>query len=149
MTMGQMLLVLLASVLFATISLSINNSIFLQSELVVDQMLQLQAQKIADRFHQKIDAELLGDVFPFDNLPTEIATYDSVFVIRQGELDQATFSINFQSNFCDSSGDVASPDPDFQRVDIRITTTGSRGKVLRVGTQNDPVFKVYGRLGIY
>lgn len=107
MSMGQMLLVLLASVLFATLSLSVNNGIFLQSELVVDQMLQLQAQKIADRFHQKIDAELLGDVFPFDSLTNEIAAYDSVFVIRQGELDQANFSINFQSNYCDSSGDTS------------------------------------------
>ena len=55
----QMLLVLLALALFSTMLLNTYNIMLDQSALVYDNMHYLQGQKIADRYFQRIESELL------------------------------------------------------------------------------------------
>ena len=57
----QMLLVLLALALFSTMLLNHYNILVDQSVLVYNNLRYLQGQKIADRYFQKIDAELMGN----------------------------------------------------------------------------------------
>ncbi len=64
----QMILVLIALALFSTLLLNTYNIMLDQSAMIYDNILYLQGQKIADRYFQKIEAELNLtelDYFPY------------------------------------------------------------------------------------
>ena len=76
----QMLLVLLAVILFSTVFLGTFNGIFMHNEIMFEGAYRLQAQKIADYFFQRVDTDLLHAQTDGDgttNFSSVFATYSS------------------------------------------------------------------------
>jgi len=72
---GQMLLVLLAMILFSTILLTMYNNIDMQMRVIERTKTQLQGQKLADRYFQKIETELIGNVLTFSQVHSTYSSF--------------------------------------------------------------------------
>lgn len=133
--MIQMLLALLAIVLFSTILITMYTNLFDQAEIVYKGMYHLQGLKIADRYYQQISAEILGDYDKFDSLQVDYSNFSAVDTINN-----IVYNINIQSSYCDSSGGAPSPsDTLYQRLDIRIWCEPSGFDTLYIGTTENPI----------
>jgi len=80
MTNVQTFLVLLASILFSTVILSVNNNLVYQSRMISYQMIRLQALKISELYFDKIESEVVSITYPFDDLDSNYDNVDSTFV---------------------------------------------------------------------
>jgi len=140
----QMLLVLLALALFSTMLLNTYNIMLDQSAMVYDNMLYLQGQKIADRYFQKIEAELLGDppVFYFTQIH---ANYSNISETRT--VNNVIYNIQVKSAYCDSLGNTPYSDTLFQKLDVRINCLSTTLDTLYIGTLNSPFSKVFFNRG--
>lgn len=141
---NQMLLVLLALALFSTIMLNMYNLVLDDAKIVYNNILYSQGQKIADRYFQKIEAELLGDnpVLEFDEV---ISSYNNLQASET--VGTANYQINLSSTYCDSLGSTSHPDSSYIKVDVRMNCISSAGDTLFIGTQNNPFSKVFFELG--
>lgn len=152
---NQMLLVLLAAVLFSTVILYTYDHVFTQRELVYNGMYMLQGQKIADSLFQRIESDLLQSVFV--NLPeysymskfthtfTNYTTYSSPVA---KDIDGIVYNIMMTSNSCDSLGNTASPSADFQRIDVSINCCPNGTDTLYIGTPTNPLTRIYSASGM-
>jgi len=152
---NQMLLVLLAAVLFSTVILYTYDHVFTQRELVYNGMYMLQGQKIADSLFQRIESDLLQTVF--ENRPefaymtkfayvfTNHTTYSTPV---SKTIDGITYDIMLTSAACDSVGNTASPSADYQRIDIRINCCPNGSDTLYIGTASNPLTRVYTASGM-
>ncbi|MCK4654147.1 MAG: hypothetical protein KAU01_06855 [Candidatus Cloacimonetes bacterium] len=140
----QMLLVLLTIVLLSTILLNTFNVLLNQAGIVYNGMLYLQGQKIADRFFLKIEAELIGDppVTTFSSIQTTYNNFNTSMSINS-----VLYSININSNYCDSLGNVSYPDSSYQRVDIVMSCSSVTMDTLYIGTQSNPFSEVFFDIG--
>ena len=141
----QMILVLLALVLFSTLLLNTYNIMLDQSAMIYDNMHYLQGQKIADRYFQKIEAELLGNP-PIHYFGEILSTY-SGGVDETMNVNNVTYNINIVSAYCDSVGANPSADTLYQKVDIRINCLSTSLDTLYIGTLNSPLSKVFFNRG--
>ncbi|RLD65982.1 MAG: hypothetical protein DRI84_05780 [Bacteroidetes bacterium] len=120
------------------------NIVFNQSSMVYDNLLFLQGQKIADRYFQKIESELLGDppVHYFSKIETDYSNIDTTMTVNN-----VIFNINLDSNYCDSLGaSLVFPnlnDTLYQKLDIRINCLSTSLDTLYIGTLNSPFSKVF------
>ena len=137
----QMILVLLALALFSTLLLNTYNIMLDQSAMIYDNILYLQGQKIADRYFQKIEAELLGNP-PIHYFSQIYSTY-SGGVNETMVIDNVTFNINIISAYCDSLGANPSADTLYQKVDIRINCLSTSLDTLYIGTALTPIDKLF------
>lgn len=137
----QMILVLLALALFSTLLLNTYNIMLDQSSMIYDNMLYLQGQKIADRYFQKIEAELLGN--PPINYFSHIYSAYSGGVNETMVVDNVTYNINIISAYCDSLGANLSADTLYQKVDIQMNCLSTSSDTLYIGTANSPLSKVF------
>jgi len=137
----QMILVLLALVLFSTLLLNTYNIMLNQSDMIYDNMLYLQGQKIADRYFQKIEAELLGN--PPINYFSHIYSNYSAGVQETMMVNNVTYDISIRSAYCDSSGVNPSADTLYQRVDIKMKCLSTSLDTLTIGTAQFPISKVF------
>lgn len=137
----QMILVLLALVLFSTLLLNTYNIMLDQSAMIYDNILYLQGQKIADRYFQKIEAELLGN--PPINYFSQIYSNYSGGVNETMVVDNVTYNINIVSAYCDSLGANPSADTLYQKVDIQMNCLSTSLDTLYIGTSNSPFSKVF------
>lgn len=140
----QMLLVLLALALFSTMLLNTYNIMLDQSALVYDNMHYLQGQKIADRYFQRIEAELLGDppVFYFSQI---YSTYLSLSETKT--VNNVIYNIQINSTYCDSLGNTPYADTLYQKVDVRMNCLSTSMDTLYIGTLNSPFSKVFFNRG--
>jgi len=140
-----MLLVLLALALFSTIMLNMYNLVLDDAKIVYNNILYTQGQKIADRYFQRIESELLGDnpVIEFDDV---ISNYNNLQADET--IGSANYQINLSSTYCDSLGNISYPDTSYIRVDVRMNCISSAGDTLFIGTQNNPFSKVFFEIGI-
>jgi len=140
----QMLLVLLALALFSTMLLNTYNIMLDQSALVYDNMHYLQGQKIADRYFQRIEAELLGDppVFYFSQI---YSTYTNLSETKT--VNNVIYNIQIKSTYCDSLGNTPYADTLYQKVDIRMNCLSTSMDTLYIGTLNSPFSKVFFNRG--
>ena len=140
----QMLLVLLALALFSTMLLNTYNIMLDQSALVYDNMLYLQGQKIADRYFQRIEAELLGDP-PVSYFSRIYSNYSNVSETMT--VNNVIFSIQINSTYCDSLGNTPCADTLYQKVDVRMNCLSTSMDTLYIGTLNSPFSKVFFNRG--
>ena len=139
-----MLLVLLALALFSTMLLNTYNIMLDQSALVYDNMHYLQGQKIADRYFQRIEAELLGDppVLSFSRIHE---TYLSLSETKT--VNNVIYNIQINSTYCDSLGNTPYADTLYQKVDVRMNCLSTSLDTLYIGTLNTPFSKVFFNRG--
>lgn len=142
MTNVQTFLVLLASILFSTVILSVNNNLVYQSRMISYQMIRLQALKISELYFDKIESEVVSITYPFDDLDSNYDNVDSTFVINN-----VFYQTKITTNYCDITGDTLNVSPNYQRVDIRILVN-YQSQRLEIGTQNSPLSKVFIKLGV-
>ncbi|MDA3813061.1 MAG: hypothetical protein PF570_02285 [Candidatus Cloacimonetes bacterium] len=140
----QMLLVLLALALFSTMLLNTYNIMLDQSAMVYDNMLYLQGQKIANRYFQRIESELLGDppVFYFTQIHSN---YSNISETRT--VNNVIYNIQVISTYCDSLGNTPYSDTLFQKLDVRINCLSTTMDTLYIGTLNSPFSKVFFNRG--
>ena len=137
----QMVLVLLALALFSTLLLNTYNIMLDQSAMIYDNILYLQGQKIADRYFQKIEAEMLGS--PPINYFSQIYSTYSGGVNETMVIDNVTYNINIYSEYCDSLGANSSFDTLYQKIDIRMNCLSTSLDTLYIGTSNFPISKLF------
>ena len=140
----QMLLVLLALALFSTMLLNTYNIMLDQSALVYDNMLYLQGQKIADRYFQRIEAELLGDppVSYFFRIHSNHSNLSETMTVNN-----VIFNILINSTYCDSLGNTPYADTLYQKIDVRMNCLSTSMDTLYIGTLNSPFSKVFFNRG--
>ena len=140
----QMLLVLLALALFSTMLLNTYNIMLDQSTLVYDNMHYLQGQKIADRYFQKIEAELIGDP-PVSHFSVIHSTY--LDLSETMTVNNVIYNVQINSTYCDSLGNTPYADTLYQKVDVRMNCLSSSMDTLYIGTLNTPFSKVFFNRG--
>ena len=138
---------LIASSLFSTLLLNTYNIMLDQSAMIYDNILYLQGQKIADRYFQKIEAELLGNP-PINYFSQIHSTYSGSGGVNETMVvDNVTYNINIISAYCDSLGANSSTDTLYQKVDIRMNCLSTSLDTLYIGTSNSPFSKVFFNRG--
>ena len=140
----QMLLVLLALALFSTMLLNTYNIVLDQSAMVYDNMLYMQGQKIADRYFQRIEAELMGDppIFYFSAINANYSNLSETMTVNN-----IIYSIQINSTYCDSLGNTPYADTLYQKVDVRMNCLSTSLDTLYIGTLNSPFSKVFFNRG--
>jgi hypothetical protein len=121
------------------------NLVLDDAKIVYNNMQYSQGQKLADRYFQQLEAELLGkdpvksffDAYTYFNNFTESDT-----------IGGTVYNVLISSAWCDSLGNTANPDSSYIRVDVRMNCISPAGDTLFIGTQNDPFSKVYFDTGI-
>ena len=136
-----MILVVLGIMLFNTTLISTYNILSDQTVIIYRRMCLMQGLEYTDRYFQKIDAENISEDFTFSEIHNtyKYGYNDSL------NINDILYHINIRSNYCDDSGDTLNPHPDsiFQRVDIRVWFKSYVSDTLRVGTQTEPISKVF------
>ncbi len=139
MSYGQIFLILLAMILFSTIYLTTYNSLYDQADLAYKGMYLLNGQKVTDRYFQKIEANLLGQIMPFDAIQS---TYNNQ--IDSVTIGDFTYYADFSTTPCTMTGaDTTTTDPEFLRIDISIWAVHPDGDTLWIGTPEHPISKVF------
>jgi hypothetical protein len=135
-----MLLVLLALALFSTMLINTYNVVLDQSGMVYDNILFLQGQKIANRYFQRIEAELLGDppIFNFSAINSIYSNMSEILTVND-----IIYNVQINSVYCDSLGNSPSADTLFQRVDIQMNCLSTTMDTLYIGTLAFPFSKVF------
>jgi hypothetical protein len=118
MNLGQMLLVLLAIVLFSTLILGIYNAMSNQVEMAARNVFYTQGLYYADLVFQRIESQLLHDQtdFDFDGLITNIQTYE----IEDMVIGDARYGMTLTASYCTPFGVIAAGPTDHIRVFARI-----------------------------
>jgi hypothetical protein len=134
---GQMLLVLLAIVLFSTIIVSTRSNMATQNELLYDNMYRLQGLRVANKFFQEIESLMIGQILTFAELNSTYTNYTQTITV-----DDVNYHNTIDMFYCDDSGNITNdPDSEFQLIEIKINTT-PLGKTLHIGTDDNPLSKV-------
>ena len=149
---NQMLLVLLAAVLFSTVVLYTYDHIFTQRELVYNGMYMLQGQKIADSLFQRIGCEFLSATFDnattFESVATSYVTYSSADTIT---IDGISYNVMLASYNSSQFGNILSPFSlpyNYRRIDIWIDCSPNGTDVISIGTAANPLTKIYANNGM-
>jgi hypothetical protein len=137
MNTGQMLMVMVALILFTSLIVNSINNISDQNEIIYKGHYMLQGHKIVERYFEKIEAELLGGVSTFDEVLENYADYNTTLTV-----ENVDYEVGIVTNLCDNTGNIGNPQADFQRVDIRIQCD-YMGEVLQVGTNLEPLSKIF------
>ena len=144
MNTGQMLLVMLAIVLFSTIIIATYNNLFTILYMAYEAMYQMQAYKIVDRIFQEIDAMNVSNFKTLEEIKNEYIIVDSVLTINNVD-----YIIKTTPNWCDQyGGDLPLTDTlyNYQRIDIIIYCEVGND-TLWTGTNTHPIRYIYGDLG--
>ncbi|MFO7896248.1 MAG: hypothetical protein R6U84_04880 [Candidatus Cloacimonadales bacterium] len=136
---GQMLLVMLAVILFSTILISMYSNIDGQARVIERTVTMLQGQKIADRFFQKIETELIGEVRTFAQINSDYSSFTTTVTVHGN-----TFNVTCErAEYCDQNGNTPVTDTDFQLIEFSMWTINSYQDSVVVGTPADPLQKVF------
>jgi len=126
-------------ILFSTIYLTTYNSLYDQADMAYKGMNLLNGQKVTDKFFQKIEADLLGQIMPFDAIQS---TYNNQ--VDSVTIGDFTYFADFSTTPCTMTGaDTTTADPEFIRIDISIWAVHPNGDTLWIGTQEHPLSKVF------
>lgn len=144
---GQMVLVLLGAMLFSSILITTYNGLADQADMMYNGLNLLQAQKLGDRYLQKVDAEISGGVISYDET---YALYHNNISYVTDTLRTINFRTNIRANYCNSSGDTTAAGgfTSYMRIDVRVLFNSETGKQLRAGTLNAPLSRVIADMDI-
>ncbi len=122
----------------------------MHSEIVYTSAYRLQAQKIADYYFQRIDADLLMAQTD-GNGTTTFGTVFNAYSNFQTSLtiDAITYNIDIQAIPCNQNGTTSSPSADYRLVNTTVSFMVNSADTLRVGTSANPLSKVYADNGMY
>ncbi|MCK4955987.1 MAG: hypothetical protein KAS49_00015 [Candidatus Cloacimonetes bacterium] len=135
---GQMLLVLLAIILFSTILLTMYNNISVQTRIIDRTKTMLQGQKLASRYFQKMEAELLGNLTTFSDI---ISTYNGFS--ENTAVNELTYHLNCERVvYCDQVGNTPVATTDFLLLEFSMWTLNSYNDTIWVGTTANPIQKI-------
>lgn len=141
---GQMLLVLLAMILFSTILLTMYNNIDTQARIIERTKTHLQGQKIADRYFQKIETELVGDVFTFSEINSAYNGFS-----EDTTIGGITYHLNTErASYCGQTGNTPVATTDFQLIEFSIWTINAFQDSIVIGTPSNPLQKVFADMDI-
>jgi hypothetical protein len=117
--MGQTFAIIGALVLLTTMILIINQSVQSQAELVYWSMYVSQAERITEKYFDKIFTEvLLAKLVAFDSLANNYAGQDSV----QVSPDDVIYKFDILTAYTDSTGQEMADTTDYQLVTIKVWT---------------------------
>jgi hypothetical protein len=120
MNMMEMVLALLAIVLFTTLSLSYNHAIWRQTNYLNNATLVVQASQLCHSILDEADAKLFSDQLDISNL---VSTYNFTRTQTFPHLPE-TFTIESVAADCDSlGGNLSSPNPNslFKRIVVTVS----------------------------
>jgi len=142
MNTGQMLLVMLAILLFSTIIIATYNNLFTVLYMAYEAMYQMQAYKIVDRIFQEIDAMNVSNFKTLDEIKDEYIIGDSVLTINNVD-----YNIETSTHWCDQyGGNPTDTLHNYQRIDV-IIYCEIGNDTLWTGTDTHPIRYIYGDLG--
>jgi len=142
MNTGQMLLVMLAVILFSTIIVATYNNLYAILDMAYKAMYQMQSYKIADRVFQEIDAMNVSGIRTFDQIKNDYQIIDSLVTINN-----VNYMLNSSTNWCNQYGGTAADTlHNYQRIDI-VIYCHIGNDTLWTGTPTHPVQYIYGDLG--
>ena len=143
MGMIEMLSILIAVVLFSTILIAMYHNISIAFDIIYNGLYQLQGQKIADKYFQKIAAELLcqnHDDFEFSDLYNTYNSYTDTETVNNIQ-----YNISMQASYCDSVGATSADSTlGFRIIDISIwCLPPTSSDTLWIGTAANPIQTVF------
>lgn len=138
---GQMMLVLFAMILFSSIMIGTMNNMYDLSAISYDAMIQMQGQRIIDRYYQEIDSGILSGKLKF----FDIKDYNGLK--EEFKINGIVYNVSITTNTCCRRGHINHPGPDYQRVDMVVWCKGVKRDILWIGTQEDPISRLYARMG--
>ena len=137
---NQMILVLLALALFSAIMLNMYNLILDDAKIVYNSMIYIQGQKIADKYFQQVEAEMMG-ISPLKTFGQAYSAYHNVTSYEN--IGGSIYRVNLNTAYCDSLGNTSYPDSTYMRIDVQMTVASPAGDSLYIGTQNNPFSIVF------
>jgi len=142
MAYGQMLMVLLAVILFSTVMMGYYNNLFRWYDIHNREFYRLQGLKVADKVFQQIEFQHLSSGVDFSGLYNNFQNFTSTITIGP-----ADYMINVQSAWCDSVGQTSELPGLFIRFDVRIACIPETQDTVWVGTSNFPLQKFVANMG--
>ena len=142
MNFGQMVLVILATILFSTFIVGVFNSMMNQMEHSTVHLYQTQGLKLADQVFQEYESMILGQNMSFDDVYNTLSTGLTRAPFTQGG---AEYNISIISRPSNSLGSVmAGGLANHQRIDVWIMIVAN-GREYHVGSPSNPFSKVLSR----
>jgi hypothetical protein len=121
------------------------NLILDDAKIIYNSILYIQGQKIADKYFQQIEAELMGSS-PLKTFSQAYTNYNNISSYEN--IEGRIYNINLVTAYCDSLGNVSYPDTTYMRVDVNMTVVSPAGDTLFIGTTNNPFSKVFFSTGL-
>ncbi len=129
MRLMEMVLALLAVVLFTTISLVYNRGMWSQAETLDNAAKAVQATQLAHSRLDEIDAKLFSKQIAFSNIRTLYTGTSTVNLSYAGY----KFTVTYTPNYCDSLGVVTTvPNDLFVKVQMTVRATSGMKAPIRI-----------------
>ena len=140
---NQMLLTILAISLFTTLIMSMHYGQMVKNENMYKAHYYLQGMKVADKYFQKIESDLLGKVKTFAGTNTYYSSYTQTETVNS-----IVYTVTTSSTYCDSIGTTAYTSTDFIRVNVSVSSVPTPGDTLVIGTSTYPLSRIYPDPGL-
>lgn len=130
MNMMEMVLVLLAVILFTTVALNYNRLVWEQTDYLINANKYLQCSHLSHSILDEVDAFLFSKQLKFNDIKKKYNTERNVTLQHAG----GTYSISIHADDCDSLGVLLAlpvSNSIYTLVTVRTTTTGLRYPVIQ------------------
>jgi len=145
MNLNQMLLVMLAAILFSSMIISLYSGMAIQSEMAEKNLYQSQGIKISSHIFQTFETQLIGGELSFEEL-YELLNQTGGLQMDPIHIDGAKYFPHVKSQYSDISGTSIHLPPGesspYQRLDVVIKVE-AMNREFYIGTENDPLQKVF------
>ena len=146
MNLGQMLLVMLAVVLFSSIVITMYNSITVQIEMATNNVLYTQGVFVADSILKRYEAELLSKMISFTAF--EAMGNPTSFVVQPPfEIGDAVYTVSFTTRWSGPNYEVLIvPDSTYVLQECSVTINYGDAPPLEIGIGDAMFKKLHTRL---
>lgn len=148
MNTGQMLIVLLATILFSTIVITLYNNMFSQVEMAERNVYFSQGIKIADFVFQRFETEMISKKKTFNQLYEEFK--NSGIDLDSLSIGSAVYKINVRSMYSTVDGvtdsAIVGASQSYQRLFVKVKISVGK-RTYNVGTDDYPFSKVFSDMG--
>jgi len=145
MGLGQMLIVLLAIILFSSVMITLNNNLQGQVTMAVRNIYYTQGIKIADYIFQEYESKLISLQRSFEDIFTELEPGIERASIL---VSNVTYDAHIRAVRSDILGNPVSDDYSlFQRIYVRVIINDGV-RTFTVGTDDFPFSKVFSDMGL-
>ena len=134
-----MLLVMLAIIMFSTILLTMYSNIEDQARVIERAKTMLQGQKIADKYFQQIEAELIGNVNSFAQINNNFSSFSEIVTVNNNDYHVTCE----RAEYCDKNGNTPVATDDYQLIEFSIWVINAYQDSVVIGTPTSPLQKVF------